>query len=273
MDLKLIDKISLDNVEELIDRDKKFRIVINHKKYDTSHEDDMARFVINNTKYKDMLLIRFEYYLSKTYHNLGKGDMVFYDLLNDKLYTIELKSLKDKYSNTTDGSKIDKCNNQSIKYAEYSLIWANKESIPVSIIENDDGAIQIIERTILPTRIENVEEEDKITGFKIRSNPWINTLEKKEQEEINSDKWFTHPGDQTDTRFHIKGDTMEIVRTVNEVDKLSANSRKAFRKRAKKICEECSTCTKYFCIVKNLQGEILFNELHSLNELESEIIQ
>ena len=92
----LVDKLSLDNLAELEDRDKNFRIVINHKIYDTSHEDDMARFVINRTKFKEMLLIRFEYYLSKTYHGLGRGDMVFYDKPNDKLYVLELKSLKDK---------------------------------------------------------------------------------------------------------------------------------------------------------------------------------
>lgn len=294
MDINLIDKLSLENLEELEDRDKNFRIVINHKIYDTSHEDDLARFVINGTKFKDMLLIRFEYYLSKTYHGLGRGDMVFYDKLNDKLYVIELKSLKDKYSSTTDGEKIEKCIAQSTKYSEYTLTWGLKESTPVSVIELEDGKIQIIERTTLPAQTqppqpsspEKISEKTSLPSSpnlqpttqpttqpilknvpKVKLNPWTNTLQKREQEEINSDHWFTHPGDQTMTRYKIVGDTLESERIVDTQP--SSKSRRSFRKRVKKICQECTKCTKYFLTMKDIQGNVLLAEMHDINEIES----
>jgi hypothetical protein len=277
MDTNLIDKLSLDNIPELISRDSNFRIVINHKIYDTSHEDDIARYVINNTKFKDMLLIRFEYYLSKTYHGLGKGDMVFFDDLNNKLYVLELKSLKDKYSNTTDTSKIEKCIAQSLKYSEYSQNWAIqnghfKESIPVSVIELLNGNIQITERTIIENPSEKTNDkypkDDKYLKddkYPIPHFPWNNTIQKKEQEEINNDKWFTHPGDQTLTRYRINGDTLESERIVDYQP--SSGSRRTFRKRVKSICQQVTICNKYLLILKNVQGDIIMQEYHELREL------
>jgi hypothetical protein len=266
MDLNLIDKLSLDNLSELQNRDRNFRIVINHKIYDTSHEDDMGHYIINNTKFKDMLLIRFEYYLSKTFHGLGRGDMVFYDRFLDKLYVLELKSLKDKYSNTTDSAKIEKCIAQSIKYSEYTLNWASKKSIPVSIIELPDGKIQITERTTLENGISMLElkDEEIISVQKVKPSPWTNTIQKKEHDEINNDIWFTHPGDQTRTVYRINEDTLESERIVDYLP--SSGSRRAFRKRVKRICQECSTCTKYFITLKNIEGDIFMQEFHEINE-------
>jgi hypothetical protein len=288
MDLNLIDKLSLDNISELENRDKHFRIVINNKIYDTSHEDDIAHYVINNTKFKDMLLIRFEYYLSKVYHGLGRGDMVFYDKLSDKLYVLELKSLKDKYSNTTDTAKIEKCIAQSIKYSEYTTNWASRESIPVSVIELSDGKIQITEKTTFEKPIGKISE--KLTGInqslqnlplylqlepdelilldktKPKLFPWTSTIQKKEQEEMINDKWFTHPGDQTLTQYKINGDTLESIRIVDYLP--SSGSRRAFRKRVKRVCQECSNCIKYYISLKNTCGDILMQELHEINEAD-----
>lgn len=269
MNLNLIDKLFLENLSELEDRDKNFRIVINHKIYDTSHEDDIAHYVINNTKFKNMLLIRFEYYLSKTYHGLGRGDMVFYDKENDKLYVLELKSLKDKYSSTTDTSKIEKCVSQSIKYSEYTANWASKESNPVSVIELLDGKIQIIERTTFekPAEKNLVDELQPVKlNYKPKVFPWTNSIQKKELDEINNDKWFKHPGDQTFTEYKINGDTLESIRVVDCLP--SSGSRRAFRKRVKRVCQECSKCTKYYITLKNTQGDILMQEYHEVDEVD-----
>lgn len=265
MDLNLIDKLSLDNLSELENRDKNFRIVINHKIFDTSHEDDIARYVITDTKFKDMLLIRFEYYLSKTYHGLGRGDMVFYDKINDKLYILELKSLKDKYSNTTDNSKIEKCIAQSIKYSEYTTKWASRNSTPVSVIEFSNGKIQITEHNKPNKPVEEEEEEILIHSKQSTTFPWTNTPQKKELEEINNDKWFVHPGDQTLTQYKIINDTLESVRIVDYLP--SSGSRRAFRKRVKKVCQESTNCSKYFIVLKNIQGDILMQEYHEIEEI------
>jgi hypothetical protein len=229
-----------------------------------------------------MLLIRFEYYLSKTYHGLGRGDMVFYDKLTGTLYVLELKSLKDKYSNITDSAKIEKCIAQSIKYAEYTLTWASKESIPVSVIELADGKIQITERITLPPEkpveklVEHLEElilleppKEQIPKQipKAKPYPWTNTLQKREQEEINSDQWFSHPGDQTLTRYKVSGDTLESERIVDYQP--SSGSRRAFRKRVKRVCQECTNCTKYLIVLKDTQGAILMQEYHEINEIDT----
>lgn len=292
MDINLVDKLYLDNLNELENRDKNFRIVINHKIYDTSHEDDIAKFVINHTHFKDMLLIRFEYYLSKTYHGLGKGDMVFYDKNNDKLFVLELKSLKDKYSNISDKEKINKCIAQSTKYSEYTAIWCSKESTPVSIIELADGKIQIIERTVLtPFSIDqkvelNEEPSETILVPSISHssvshssvshssiylknkslNPWINSVKKKENDEIDNDQWFTHPGDQTYTKYRIIEDTLESERVVD--NQPSSGSRRSFRKRVKKVCQECSKCSKYYIVMKDTHGNVLMSEMHDINEAD-----
>ncbi len=272
MDLNLIDKLSLDNLAHLKNRDECFRTVICNKIYDTSHEDDIARYVILHTKYSNMLLIRFEYYLSKAYHGLGKGDMVFYDNLNDILYVLELKSLKDKYSSITDSAKIEKCIAQSIKYSEYTLTWASKESIPVSVIELTDGKIQITERitlpatlpATLPTTLPTTLSEEKTN--QVPKYPWTNTIEKQEQIEINNDKWFIHPGDQTLTKYRINGDTLESERIINYQP--SSGSRRSFRKRVKRVCQESTTCTKYLATLKDTQDNIIMQELHEINEVE-----
>ncbi len=269
MDLNLIDKLPLCDISELENRNMNFRVVIDHKIYDTSHEEDMARYVINNTKFKDMLLIRFEYYLSKTYHGLGKGDMVFYDKQSDILYALELKSLKDKYSSITDTSKVEKCIAQSIKYSEYTLIWASKESIPVSVIELTDGKIQITERITLPPEkpIQKISEQLEELVLITKTTPWNNTIEKREQEEIDNDQWFNHPGDQTFTRYKINGDTLESERIVDYQP--SSGSRRSFRKRVKRVCQESSKCTKYLLILKDTQGTVLMTELHEINEIDT----
>lgn len=274
MDLNLIDKLSLDNLVELENRNHAFRIVINHKIYDTSHEDDIARYVIQHTKFKDMLLIRYEYYLSKSYHGLGKGDMVFYDKQNDMLYAVELKSLKDKYSSITDNAKIEKCIAQSIKYSEYTSTWASKKSIAIAIIEFTNGTIQITETTSSEKVTENVLDDEIMSTNqpveqipKIKSYPWTNTIYKKELEEINNDQWFSHPGDQTLTKYRIVGDTLESERIVDYQP--SSGSRKAFRKRVRRVCQEATNCNKYLCILKDTQGTILMQEYHEINETET----
>jgi hypothetical protein len=244
MNIELIDKLDLSNKEDLIKRDRNLRIVINHKIYDTSHEDDIAKYIIQCTKFKDMLLIRYEYYLSKTYHGLGKGDMVFYS--DNKLYIIELKSLKDKYSSCTDNSKINKCIKQSIKYSEYSKIWGGMSSIPVTAIEMLNGNIELIERNFTE---EHLESDEEILYKEI----------------VEDDKWFNHPGDQTLTRYKINGDTLESERIVDYHP--SSGSRRSFRKRVKRICEECTKCTKYFITMKNIQNDIIYQEFHEINEL------
>ena len=265
MDLNLVDKLSLDDFDHLENRDHNLRIVINHKVYDTSHEDDIAHYVINNTKFKGMLLIRFEYYLSKTYHGLGRGDMVFYDKVADQLFVLELKSLKDKYSNTTDTAKIEKCIAQSIKYSEYTLNWASRSSIPVSVIELPDGRVQITESTTLSAPDEAPVVAAKST-LVAKPFPWTNTPQKREQEEIDSDRWFSHPGDQTLTEYKINGDTLESVRIVDYLP--SSGSRRAFRKRVKRVCQECTKCTKYYISLKNVQGDVLMQELHEISEMD-----
>ncbi len=266
MDLNLIDKLSIDDKIELENRNRYFRIVLDHKIYDTSHEDDIARYVVNNTKFKDMILIRFEFYLSKTYHGLGRGDMVFYDKLTDILYVLELKSLKDKYSNITDASKIEKCIAQSIKYSEYTMVWASKDSVPVSVIELEDGKIQITERITLPPEKQISEQLNELALTKSKISPWTNTIQKRELEEINSDQWFSHPGDQTLTKYKINGDTLESERIVDYQP--SSGSRRTFKKRVKRVCQESSNCTKYLLILKNIQGVILMQEYHELNEID-----
>lgn len=238
------DYIDLNNVELLKDRDRSFRTVIEHKKYDTSHEDDLCRILVKNDRWGSMLLIRYEYYLSKTYHQLGKGDLVFWDQKNSKLYAVELKSLKDKYSSTTDQSKVDKCIEQSLKYAEQAKNWCGQKAIPVTVIEYSNGEIVVEERhqQVLRPPVQNV---------------WQGC-------EFEQEKWFNHPGDQTDTRYRISGDTLEAERTVDYEP--SSGSRKSFRKRVQKVAKECTKCTKYYLTMKNLNGDILMNEIKPIDD-------
>lgn len=243
--MDLVDKLPIDDLDLLKQRDYNHRIVINHKIFDTSHEDDIAKYIINDTRFGKMLLIRFEYYLSKTYHGLGKGDMVFYDHLTGVLYVLELKSLRDKYSTITDSAKIEKCIEQSIKYSKYTKNWCNKESIPVSVIEFNDGKIQIIE-TSHNDHNDNDDHNDH----------------SKQNDNNDHNEWFSHPGDQTDTKYRINENTFESIRIVDYEP--SAGSRRAFRKRVQRVCEETTKCTKYLAILKHVNGTILMEELHNL---------
>lgn len=261
MNFKLIDKLDLDNTDELIKRDSSFRITINNKIYDTSHEDDLVRYIVNDIKWRNMLLIRYEYYLSKTYHGLGKGDLVFYDTTTLILYVIELKSLKDKYSNITDASKIEKCTLQSINYASYAKNWAHSimksqlKIIPVSVIEYLNGDIVTNEHKPCEQIDDNSEEEILIKN----KNPWTNN-----NNGGLDDKWFTHPGDQTNTRYRIVNNRLEAERIVDQEP--SSGSRKHFRKRVQRVAAECTTCTEYFIIMKNLDNDILMNECRKIND-------
>lgn len=291
MNIQLVDKLSLDNIEDLISRDKHLRIVINNKIYDTSHEDDLAKIIINDNKYKNMLLIRYEYLLSKIYHGMGKGDIVLYDNVNNLLYAIELKSLKDKYTNMSDKLKIEKCISQSIKYAQYTNIWALKESIAVAIIEHLDGTLQIVENRDIakewPKEIPKeifkeipkemskeildyknnicyLDDEDILYLPNSKINHMYNQL-KKEIEEINNDKWFSHPGDQTLTKYKINGDTLESERIIDYSP--SPCTRRSFRKRVKRVCQESTKCTKYICTMKDVHGNILMQEFHEINDI------
>lgn len=254
-DLNLFDKLSLDDTVSLENRNRYFRTLINYKFYDISHEDEVKKYVINNTKFKDVLLIRLDYHLSKIYHTRETGGMVFYDKENDILYVLELISLKDKYSNTTDISKIENCITRSIKYSEYTVAWASKESIPVSVIELTDGKIQITERITLPPG-----------KIQTKTNPWTKTIQKHDLEEINNDKWFNLPEDQTLTKYKINGYTLESERIVDYQP--SSEAIKAFKKRVKRVCQESSVCDKYLLIMKDIRGTILMTELHEINEVD-----
>ena len=230
-----ITKIDLNDLNDLKNRNKSFRLVIENKKYDTSNEDDLCRKIINDDKCKDMLLIRYEYYISKSYHQFGKGDLVFWDYKN--IYVVELKSLKDKYSNTTDKSKIEKCTEQAIKYAKLAKDWCGQEGIPYVIIEYNDDSITTEEKQI-----------------EINNND-LN---------IEYDKWFSRPDDMTRTKYKIVDDTLEIERIVDKEP--SANMRKSFRHRAKKVATEHTKVKNYFIVMKNIEGDILMSELKNIYE-------
>jgi hypothetical protein len=344
---KKTDLVDLCDTENLNDRNRSFRIVIENKKYDTCHEDDLGRLLVNNDRWKNMLLIRYEYYLSKTYHGLGKGDMAFWDPIKKKLYCVELKSLKDKYSSTSDTSKVVKCIDQSIKYANAALDWASIKGIPVTVIEYPDGEVKVEERitqilrkgmqenspiginphihntppgitpisppginpipvlktppginpipvlktppginpipvlktppginpTISPNTSLGIDPlhypsfpvlpsapgvVPGIYNLNPRPNPW-----ETKKPLLETDEWFTHPGDQTDTRYKINGDTLEAIRIIDIEP--SSGSRKSFRKRVHRVTEECTNCTKYLVILKNLQEEVLMQEYHEIN--------
>jgi len=173
------DKLYLEDITQLEDRNNNFRHIIMHKKYDISHEDNIAKYIINNTKWKDMLLIRYKYYF---------GDMVFYD--NGKIYIIELKSLKDSTKDTEKDieKNIERYVLQSIKYAKYAFNWAGKEAIPITAIEYSNGDIIINEHTI--------------------NNPWKNKIDNK-----NDNKELDNQ-----IIFKIVGDTLEAEKIINEAN-------------------------------------------------------
>jgi len=256
-----IDKLSIDNITELENRNNNFRIIILRKIYDISYKDEMFRYIINNTKFKDMLLIRFQYCLSKLYYDIGIGDMVFYDKINNLLYVLELKSLKDKYTGTPVNIEIENCIAKSLKYSEYTIYWASKESIAVSVIELLDGKIQITERITLPA-----DSPPALTPVP-KGYPWVNTFQKKVLDEINEDKWFSNAGDQTLTKYKINGDTLESERIVDYHP--SSNSRKTFKRRVQRVCKESTHCTKYLVILKNIEGVILMQEYYDVNETDA----
>lgn len=251
--LSCTDKFCLSNTEELHNRNKNLREVINNKTYDISYEDEIAKYVINESRYKNMLLIKFEYYLFKS-RDFDKGGMVFYDNENDKLYAIELRSLKDKYSKIPDNSKIEKCINQSIRYSEYTKIWASKDSIPVSIIEMEDGSINITEKNIVAhNTVHNTAHGTIYNGFK---------------EYIKDNQWHSNKGDHL-TKYKINGDTLESERIVNFLP--SSESRKLFKGRAKIVCKECTNCTIYSVTMKSPSGCIYMQEYYTLCDNDTEL--
>jgi hypothetical protein len=238
--------IDLINLEEISKRNENFRICINHKIFDTSHEDDMAKYIINSDKWKDKLVIRYEYYISKTYHGMGRGDLALMD--DNNIYIIELKSLKDKYSSTTDSSKIKKCEEQSIKYYEYAKSWAkniDKTIIPITVIEYENG--KIIENIII--NYDDVDDDDADDDVDVVDD--------------DLDRWFKHPGDQTPTLYKINGNKLEVVRTIDYEP--SAGSRRALRKRAKRIASDCTDCVSYSIVMKNIEGTIILDETYNIN--------
>lgn len=243
-----MDFIDLNDIENLKDRDRSFRIVIENKKYDTSHEDDLCRLVIKDKNWGKMLLIRYEYYVSKKYHGLGKGDMIFLNQDNNKLYAVELKSLKDQYSSTTDSYKVEKCISQSLKYAKAAKEWCGKEATPVTVIEYNNGEVRMEERytRILRNAIyANVgnNDDDGILFYQGSKMP--------------EDRWFKHEGDQTETTYKILGDTLEALRIVDN-KQISSGSRKSFRKRVERVVTECTNCSKYLISIKHVDGDVLF---------------
>jgi len=243
------DKIDLENVKILKERDSCFRLVINNKIFDTSHEDDLFKLIINHEDWMNLLVIRYEYYLSKIYHGLGKGDIVFYDQIKNLIYCVELKSLKDKYSNTSSSSKITKCIEQSIKYSELASEWCGIPGIPVTVIELEDGSIKIeVKHTTVIKKIEDV-------------NPVI-----KEHDKNDKNDWFDHPGDQTETKYKILDNTFYSHRITDEII-ISSGSRRSFRKRAQRVMSEvpnASKCNIYIITFLDSDRNVIHTELNKL---------
>lgn len=263
----MIDKINLSNKEELIDRDKCFRLVINNKKYDTSHEDDVARYVINNTRFKDMLLIRYEYYISKVYHGLGKGDLAFLDKDNI-IYTVETKSLKDRYANITDSAKIEKCKTQAFTYANYASKWTGtgKKGIAVTAIETDKGIII----TELKSPI-NSENSDDSNNSEDSNNSVSDVEEINECVEVAQGVWHKDIGDsQTNTQYKINGDMLIVQRIIDYEP--SKGARKHFRKRAERMARNMK-CTKYYVVMKNVKDEVILREYHTLEKNDERLMK
>ncbi len=140
----------IENLFELELRDSNFRQILKHKIYDTTREDEIAKYIINNTKFKNMLLIRYNYKSSET----TTGNMVFYDTLSDILYTVEI------------GNDVDKC----ITNSKLIKSWASKEGVPVLVTENAHGKIDIIESNPYITRTTYKNSIEKNWYGKCQSN-------------------------------------------------------------------------------------------------------
>jgi len=227
MDININDMYSLD------DRDYNLRIIVNHKKYDTTHLDNIAKYIINNTKWKSMLLIKYDYYSHSDKNNdQEKGGMIFYDKNNDQLYAIETMSLKN-ISRFQESTIIEKCTQKSIKHAENAKLWTGKEVIPVIAIEYSNGYINI---------------NDKL-------NPW------KKIETIISPKLLNYKT----IIYKIVDDTLEAEIIVD--DEPNSEMRELFRKYITKIATESTICTKYFIVLKNANLDILMQEYHEISFL------
>jgi hypothetical protein len=207
-----VDKFIITDLDLLKDRDYHFRKVISYKKYDTCHEDDMIRKIVDEKPWSGYLLIRYEYYINKIVHGLGKGDLSFYDLNTKQIYCVELKSLKDEYGRVTDESKVTKCREQALKYADLCESWSSNKGIPVAIIEYKDSSIitEFIEKDV-----HDLDDETQIDLY----------------------NWFTMPGDQTETRYKIVSNgEINVFVAERIVDyEPGPGPRRSFRKRVQKV--------------------------------------
>jgi hypothetical protein len=301
----LIDKIDITDIDHLKERDYNIRICISTKRYDNSHEEDLFFEIINFDRFKNMLVIRYEYLLSKVYHGLGKGDLVFYDPATTDIYCVEVKSLKDQYSSASDQEKINKCIEQSTKYAQAALYWAGKKGIPVTVIEYADNSLIMEEKRTynlkLPRSQDQFNEVKQDQFNEVKQNQFnevkqnqFNEVKQNQDQLDDSDKtlnpnqisdhsqdpdnsqvqissqdptsnWFTHPGDQTDTVYKISGNTLVAKRTIDYEP--SAGSRKSFRKRVQKVAAENTRCEQYDIIMQLKSGEIVMSETRKLTDI------
>ena len=210
-----VDKFDISDIDLLKDRDYHFRKAISYKKYDTCHEDDMIIKIVDEKPWSEYLLIRYEYYINKIVHGLGKGDLAFYDKDTKQIYCVELKSLKDEYGRVTDESKVKKCREQAIKYAKLCEKWSNSIGIPVSIIEYKDSSII--------TEFVKISKDENFTSS---------------ETQIDLYNWFTMPGDQTETKYKIlprdnMGNKITSERILDYEP--GPGPRRAFRKRVQKV--------------------------------------
>ena len=70
------------------------------------------------------------------------------------------------------------------------------------------------------------------------------------------------------TKYKINGDTLESERIVDYQP--SSGSRRAFRKRVKRVCQESTKCNKYLIILRDTNGDILMQEYHEINEIDTD---
>lgn len=224
--------INLNDLTLIKDRDFCFRTFICSKKYDVSYEHELCKFLITSSRWKNMFIIRYDYCINNG--DTQKGCLILWDQQQQKLYAIEILSLKNKNVEFTE-KNVAQCISKSIKYAKATKDYASVEAIPVTAIEYNDGEIRIEERHVSVMRM-TIDENDS---------------------------WFNLPGDKTGTTYKIVGDTLEVERIVDTEPNLLA--RKAFKNRVQHVASECTHCTKFLIIVKNLNSEIVLQEYHETN--------